>query len=245
MKLLFAGETIGGSANYYMGVLNSMKARVTHVPSSNALRPSDISASHDAFILSDFSRENMSAAAEKKIAERVARGAGLMMIGGWGSFSGPFGRWRGSLIETLLPVRCAKGDDRVNYPQGAYPVLRRKHAIVSGLSWKRPPMFCGLNRFSAKPQSVTVLEARPVEARAQSALRLQFARAVPFLVVHSDPKIRTAALATDLAPHWCGGLVDWGAKRFKLRVNSRIRVEVGSGYVRFISGMVRWLAGTI
>lgn len=245
MRLLFAGETIGGSANYYMGVLNFLKARVTHVPSSKILTPSAVSAAHDAFILSDFSRKNMTAAAEKKIAERVARGAGLMMIGGWGSFSGPFGQWRGSRIEKLLPVRCAKGDDRVNFPQGAYPVLRRNHAIVRGLSWKRPPMFCGLNRLSARPRSVTVLEALPVLARAQPALRLQSARSVPFLVVNADPTIRTAALATDLAPHWCGGLVDWGPKRMKLRVNDRVQVEVGSDYVRFISGMARWLAGTI
>ncbi len=249
MKILFAGENAGGSANYYMGVFNFMKARVTHVPSAKTLKPSVLSAGHDAIIFSDFSRANLPAASEKKIAECVQRGAGLLMIGGWGSFSGPFGKWRGSLVEKLLPVRCAAGDDRVNYPQGAYPVLKSEHAIVRGLSWKRPPMFCGLNRFAAKSGAITVLEAAPVNALAvnrpakRAALNFTARPSIPFLAVSSNPRLRTAALATDLAPHWCGGLVDWGTQRMKLRVNDRIQVEVGDGYVRFISGMVRWLAG--
>ncbi len=242
MKILFAGENAGGSANYYMGVLKHMKARVIHVPSSKILRPSQVPEDCDAVILSDFPRKNLPAPSERRIADRVARGAGLWMIGGWGSFSGPFGGWRGSWIEKMLPVRCAKGDDRINFPQGAYPVLRSNHPILNGVSWKRPPVFCGLNRFVPAKDSVTVLEARPVRAQTEGGLRLSSGSAVPFLVASPAP-FRRAALATDLAPHWCGGLVDWGSKRMKLRVNGRIQVEAGDGYVRFISGIVRWLAG--
>ncbi len=245
MKILFAGENVGGSANYYLGVFNRMKARVTHAPSSKTLRASAVSSSIDAIILSDFSKKDLPPEAEKRIAERVNRGAGLMMVGGWGSFSGPFGKWRGSVIEKLLPVLCSKNDDRINYPQGAYPVFNQPHSIIKGLSFLRPPMICGLNRLAPKKQSISVLLAQPLRANAASKLVLRLERKVPFLVVHSDQRLKTAALATDLAPHWCGGLVDWGKKRLKLRVNDGVQVEVGENYALFLSGMVRWLAGVI
>jgi len=34
---------------------------------------------------------------------------------------------------------------------------------------------------------------------------------------------------TDLTPHWCGGLVDWGKNRKRLK-----SVEVGDMYGKFI-----------
>ena len=59
----------------------------------------------------------------------------------------------------------------------------------------------------------------------------------------SDEKNRTAALATDLAPHWCGGLVDWGKRRLKLKVTGKIQIEVGDLYVEFVSSLIKWTAG--
>lgn len=243
MKILFAGENPGGSANYYMAAFNWMKARVTHVPSGQSLPPKLLNQDFDAYIFSDFSKGGLSAEAERKVVERVGNGAGLGMIGGWGSFQGPFGLWRNSRIEQWLPVQCMDSDDRVNYPQGAYPVLKNPHPILGKISLENPPMICGLNRFKARKDAVVVLSAAPVSAKASGKLKLKLQAEVPFLVASSGSRIRASALATDLAPHWCGGFVDWGPKRMKLPVNPRVRVEVGNIYVDFIAGMVRWLAG--
>ena len=40
---------------------------------------------------------------------------------------------------------------------------------------------------------------------------------------------RTAALATDVAPHWVGGLVDWGDQRITQKVTED-SIEVGNWY---------------
>lgn len=65
----------------------------------------------------------------------------------------------------------------------------------------------------------------------------------PLLVVGSDSSKRTAAFATDAAPHWCGGMVDWGRKSLRLHVKDSIWIEVGDLYVRFFSNFLNWLAG--
>lgn len=55
--------------------------------------------------------------------------------------------------------------------------------------------------------------------------------------------MRVAAYASDLAPHWCGGLVDWGERTLKLPVAPGIGVQVGDFYARFIVSLVSWLCG--
>jgi len=64
----------------------------------------------------------------------------------------------------------------------------------------------------------------------------------PLLIVDSDSTRRIAAFTTDLAPHWSGGLLDWGKKRVKLSVKKGISIEVGEQYVRFVSSLLKWLA---
>ncbi|HXV28077.1 MAG TPA: hypothetical protein VD913_03845, partial [bacterium] len=56
------------------------------------------------------------------------------------------------------------------------------------------------------------------------------------------PEMRTAAFASDFAPHWCGGFVDWGNKTLRLPVARNIRVEAGNYYVLFITRLLNWLA---
>jgi len=64
----------------------------------------------------------------------------------------------------------------------------------------------------------------------------------PFLVISGGKTGRRAALTTDLAPHWCGGWVDWGKKHVKLPVNEHIAIEVGDAYINFVQALLRWLA---
>ncbi len=239
MKILYAGDSqVGGAANYLLGVLGWMKADLVHVPPSEKLPVSLVKKNFDAILLSDFSRKNLPADSEQVIAEKVGAGMGLMMIGGWGSFSGPFGGWKGSRIEKILPVSCLGKDDRTNFPGGAVVRLAQPHASVRGVSFQKAPVICGMNRVLPRKNSRTVLEVRRVLSNGRK-VKLE-KTGLPLLVTGTHT--RTAAFTADFAPHWCGGLVDWGSKTLKLPVNSRIQIQVGDGYARLIASIVTWLA---
>lgn len=240
MNVLYAGDSpVGGPANYLLGILAFLKARVTHIPPGKTLTPTYFKTRYDAILLSDFSKKHLPAESERALVRQVKEGTGLLMIGGWGSFSGPFGGWKGSLVEKLLPVSCLGRDDRVNLPSGAFLIQKKKHPIVQSVSFKNPPVICGLNRIRPKKDAGVVLTAKGIaydNRRGDSA-----GRPYPLLVVNRDPARRVAALATDLAPHWCGGMVDWGGGAMRLRVKKGVSIEVGRTYVRFVSGLIRWL----
>jgi uncharacterized membrane protein len=233
MKILYAGDSpVGGPANYLLGILKFVRADFTHVPPSKRLSPSLFKRKYDAIVLSDFPRRKVPSVSERAIVEQVKNGTGLLMVGGWASFSGPFGGWKGSAVEKLLPVTCLGRDDRVNFPSGAWIFSKRKHPAFRSLSFKNPPVICGLNRVQPKKGALTVLTAKTA-----GRTRKEY----PLLVVGNDKRKRVAALATDLAPHWCGGLVDWGRGRMKLSVRGKISVEVGESYVRLVASILRWL----
>ncbi len=248
MRILYAGDSpVGGPANYLLAVLRALRATVRHVPPASMLSPQLLRVRYDAIIVSDFSSQQTPRISQRAILQQVEAGTGLLMIGGWGSFSGPLGHWRGSLLETALPVRCLAHDDRVNFPGGAVVIPRDPHPMFRGLSFARPPSICGLNRVQPKSQSRVVLSARQIrtpERPGAKALRITLdPRAYPLLVLDGHSRRRIAALTTDVAPHWCGGLVDWGRRRVTLPVAAGIHVEVGDRYVRFLSCLITWLGG--
>ena len=231
MKVFYAGDSeAGGPANYLLGILRFIRAKVVHVPPGKRLTPALFKEQFDVIILSDFSRKDTPSSVQKNIVEQADKGAGLLMVGGWRSFSGPFGGWRGSIVEKILPVRCSTKDDRLNFPGGAHITLKRKHPAIRPISFHAPPVICGLNQIQPKKNSQVLLTAK----------RLLDGKEFPLLIV--DQNRKSAALATDLAPHWCGGMVDWGSRRLKLKVTGKIRIEVGDRYVKFVSSLIRWLA---
>jgi uncharacterized membrane protein len=239
MKILYAGDSpAGGSANYLLGILKSIRAEVTHVPPSKTLSPKLLKKRFDAMILSDYSKDRVGSLSEKMMIGQVERGAGFLMVGGWASFSAPYGRWRGTAAAKMLPVDCLGGDDRTNFPGGAVVILKNEHAMFGSLSFRNPPVICGLNEIRPKRGSLTVLSAKKIVAKGSG---LKTGREYPLLV--ADKATRVAALATDAAPHWCGGLVDWGRKRVKISLDGGFRVEVGQKYVELMSSLVLWLAG--
>ncbi len=241
-KLLYAGDSpAGGPANYLLAMIATLKGvSLTHIPPGRKLTSGILREKFDAFILSDFSRADLPAESEKILAAQVREnGAGLLMVGGWGSFSGPFGKWSGSRVESLLPVECLKRDDRINVSAGMLIREKAKHAMFKGLSFQASPALCGLNEVKLKKNSRCLLSAVPMK-NSNGKVRLM-SREYPLLVVDGDPVKRAAALTTDLAPHWCGGWVDWGSKHLKLPVTPLFGVEVGDQYVRFGVSLLRWL----
>ncbi len=240
--LLYAGDSpAGGPANYLLAMIATLKGvSLTHIPPGQTLAPSVLEKKFDGFILSDFSRKDLPAESEKRLAQQVKEnGAGLLMVGGWGSFSGPFGKWSGSRVEELLPVACLKKDDRRNISSGMLIREKAKHPMFRGLSFQSSPVLCGLNEVKLKKNALCLLSAVPMK-NSKGRVRLA-APEFPLLVVERDPGKHIAALTTDLAPHWCGGWVDWGSKHLKLPVTPAFGVEVGDAYVRFGVSLLRWL----
>ena len=241
LRILYAGDSdAGGAARYLLAILRSLNTQTTHLPPDQQLSEKILSHPSDAVILSDFPRRNAPASSQRAILRQVQHGTGLLMVGGWASFSGPFGGWKGSTIEKLLPVTCAPSDDRMNFPGGAYPVLARPCKMFRSVSFENPPAIVGANRIRAKRGVHVILTLQKIIASGSGLRRQSVSH--PLLVVDPDPAKRIAAYTSDFAPHWCGGLVDWGPRTIRIPVGySAGHVEIGTGYVRFVSTLIRWL----
>ncbi len=111
-------------------------------------------------------------------------GGGLLMIGGWSSFSGRFGTgaYYDTPVEEALPVNCLKGaDDRVEVPAGVkakvsdpdHPILLPKEGA----------------------QVLATIGDDEIEA--------------PLLVTWAYGQGRSAAFATDCSPHWAEYFQPW------------------------------------
>lgn len=249
MNVLFLGEEpLPGSSRYLLAVLRILRARVNHVSSKERLTHTLLRKHYDVILLSDFPRSQTSLKTQAMIADSAVAGCGLMMIGGWGSFSGPFGKWSSSAVENHLPVRCLNKDDRLNFPSGALVLKHRSHAILKGISFRNSPAICGLNRVIPKKGSHVVMTARRIIPRHQSgkipAVRLE-SKEYPLLVIREEGIQRSAVFASDAAPHWSGGLVDWGAKRVKVLLRIDTQVEIGDLYVKLFSQTICWLGHTL
>jgi uncharacterized membrane protein len=120
------------------------------------------------------------------IRQYVEQGGGLLMIGGYLSFTGIEAKanYKNTVLADVLPVLMTDTDDRVERPEGVRPETVLQHPITQGLGeW---PRFLGYNRFQAKPEA-TVL------------VRVQ---GDPFIVVGKYGSGKTACFASDCAPHW-------------------------------------------
>jgi uncharacterized membrane protein len=117
-----------------------------------------------------------------------------------------------------------------------------QHPAVKGLPWDdRPPIIGGFNAVRAKPSGELLLTARRFRATFSSQKpQLTAGDIHPLLVVGVHGHGRTAALTTDVAPHWVGPLVDWGDGRVQAQAPGAGEIEVGNLYVQFVSQFVKW-----
>jgi uncharacterized membrane protein len=123
----------------------------------------------------------------KVMADYVAEGGGLLMVGGFMSFSGFGGNacYHNTIFADVLPVKMLGHDDRVECPEGITPQVAAEHAVLEGIpsQW---PHFLGYQRLIAKPDATTVMTAG----------------GDPFLVLGTYGNGRVAAFASDCSPHW-------------------------------------------
>jgi uncharacterized membrane protein len=157
---------------------------------------SDVGA--NSFLLTDetFLRSEVTTNRLAEIAAYVEAGGGLVMVGGYLSFSGIDGRARyaQSPLADVLPVEMLDHDDRVEVPQGVVPeVAAAGHAAIGRVS-EEWPLLLGYNRLRAKEDATVVATVGKD----------------PLLVVSEFGRGRTAAFASDCAPHWAPPeFVEW------------------------------------
>ncbi|MDP9427796.1 MAG: glutamine amidotransferase [Actinomycetota bacterium] len=149
---------------------------------------SDVGA--NSFLLTDetFLRSERSVNRLDLLAEYVELGGGLVMVGGYLSFSGIDGRARygRSPLARVLPVEVLDRDDRVEVPEGLEATFDEpEHEVLGGTppAW---PALLGYNELVAKPDTQVVA---------------RFGKD-PLLVVGRAGLGRSVAFASDLAPHW-------------------------------------------
>lgn len=149
---------------------------------------SDIGA--NSFLLTDdvFLRSEASVNRLSLLCDFVRRGGGLVMIGGYMSFSGIDGRARFGMspLADVLPVTMLDHDDRVEMPEGLRVEVELPDHPVLGGTPSEWPRLLGYNRIAPKAGSTVV--ARYDED--------------PLLVVGEAGNGRVVAFASDLAPHW-------------------------------------------
>ena len=118
----------------------------------------------------------------------VEDGGGLLMCGGYMSFSGIDGRARfqATPLASVLPVIMPDCDDRVETPEGLVATFPSPDHSALGGTPAEWPILLGYNQFKAKP-GATVIAANGDD---------------PLLVVDEVGKGRCVAFASDVAPHW-------------------------------------------
>jgi uncharacterized membrane protein len=193
------------------------------VPARFPATPADLAA-YGAVILSDIGANSLllapatferSEAAPNRLAsieQYVRDGGGLLMIGGYLSFAGIEGkaRYHETPVEVALPVTIHALDDRAEHPEGVHPaVIQPAHPILDGVPDDWPPLL-GYNQLTAKPGADVLARCGPD----------------PLLTVGIHGTGRSAAFASDCAPHWCPpAFMAW------------------PGYDRLWPNLLRWLVG--
>jgi uncharacterized membrane protein len=240
-RICYLGDdTLMQAAVYLAGIMEHYGLAYDHVASSESPDEEFCRRQYALYVISDYSAARFCAGQMEHLVDCVREGAGLAMFGGWESFHGRLGEYHRTALAEALPVEMGEADDRRNCAQ---PCLVRKdaeHPIVDGLPWDRPPGIGGYNAFRPKAGTQVLLSTVQFSVRCEgSEYRFRQQHEAPLLVVGSFGRGRTAALATDVAPHWVGGMVDWGDERMTQDVADGF-IEVGNHYARFFRNLLVW-----
>lgn len=170
---------------------------MTHdVPEHFPVRAEELEG-YDAVILSDVGSNTMfknpsagiRANRLELLRQYVVNGGGLLMCGGYFSFSGigNTARYGMTPLAEALPVEMLNYDDRMECPEGICPsVLMPEHPVLTGIRIEKWPALCGYNKVLPKKDS------KVVAAFGEN----------PFLVSMEYGKGRTFAFTSDCTPNW-------------------------------------------
>ncbi|MBR5161534.1 MAG: hypothetical protein IKW80_07875 [Thermoguttaceae bacterium] len=234
-------DSINSAAMYLIGIMTHFNLSFDRVDSSDSPDESFIQKPYKLYIISDYPRERFSDAQLQYIADAVKAGAGLLMIGGWESYYGRLGEYHKTVLTDVLPVEMLQEDDRRNYSQPCVITPCADHPITAGLPWNTPPCIGGFNEYKPKPTGQTIMKIHRFAIN-QSNDQFEFSpiEDKPLLVVGTYGAGNTAALATDAAPHWVGGFVDWGTQRCIQDLPNGGFIDVGADYAQFFKQLIEW-----
>lgn len=200
----FSETNYGEAAGVLIETLEKAGHQVTHIPchrvSRDFPRTLEELSRYDVILFSDIGTNTFlllpEVVKQGKRAENllkltkayVEQGGGFCMIGGYMTYGGMDGKgkWKGSVLEEILPVSLLGGDDRTEVPEGAdLSCQPDAHPILAGLpaQW---PYILGYNKTVAK-ENADVLVSWEGD---------------PILAIGTWGKGRVAAYTTDCAPHW-------------------------------------------
>jgi uncharacterized membrane protein len=121
------------------------------------------------------------------IRDYVLDGGGLLMVGGYLTFSGvdAKGRWGTTPVQDVLPVKVSVVDDRCEHCEGVTPVLVKQHSSLNGVEgpW---PAFLGYNKTELLPGAELVMTID----------------GDPFIAFASCGKGKSGVFTSDCSPHW-------------------------------------------
>ena len=249
-RIAYLGDgTLPGPASYLAGIMTHFGLEYVHVPSGERPPASVFDPNVGLYVLSDYPAANFDPACMRELCEHVIEGAGLLMLGGWKSYHGQGGDYDQTPLAELLPVRMSAEDDRRNWPQLILVRARADHPIAAGLPFDRPPSIGGYNEFEAAPDATVALRGERYRVSVAGAeVELHLEGQFPLLVLderEAGPRGagRRACFATDVAPHWVGGLVDWGDARITVGVAGG-SIEVGNHYAELFRNLLVWCLGS-
>jgi uncharacterized membrane protein len=130
--------------------------------------------------------------------EAVERGKGLMMVGGWYSFTGELGKggWGRTRLKEVLPVKCLDTEDLVESTEGFYPELTEAGKAAFGdLNLGEFPPILGYNQTYPIPEGEILYRVRETGD--------------PLVAVRQVGKGKVLAYTSDPAPHWGLNFVYW------------------------------------
>ncbi len=201
----FTSTTFHTGADWYISALAKEGITVTQlmahdVPAKFPYTVEELS-QYDVVVLSDIGANSFLLPTEtwlqgKKMPNRlrllvdwVKDGGALMMAGGYLSFQGfeAKGKFFGSPIEEILPVKMFPYDDRVESPEGVSPVVNdQAHPVVAGVKGDWPELL-GYNKVELKAGATLVASVG----------------SDPLVAVQEVGKGRTGVWMSDIGPHWC------------------------------------------
>ena len=243
--ILYCGDTaLREAASYLAGLMAHLSIPFDYLASNERFDDEFLFRAYRGIVLSDYPAPNFAPGQVAKLAEKVHQGMGLLMIGGWASFTGANREYTETPLRKVLPVIMQEQDDRVNSWQPCVIEKEKDHAIVEALPFDGcSPSVGGFNRFRAKADAETILTVRQIGvSRKESKLLFSPSHdSHPLLVIGNHGSGRVAAFASDVAPHWVGGLVDWGDARVSFRAEGANERVVGNWYAAFFGNLVRWV----
>ena len=244
MKVLLMGEPKRGA--HILAVLKHSGIEVDHSPVD--VDPKDqmkfTPSAYDAIVI----RKGYGTIGDKlaaQIRDAVRQGTGLLMTGGWSSYTGRdidgvfAGGYKGTPIEDALPVSLLNTDDRVNETMYFVTSDRRIYQKIFGNDMPDyDKAACGCNETVPKKGSTVVLNG--IQAQYLGG-KITFSTTYPILVTGVYGKGKTAAFTSDLSPHWAGNIVDWQKDKTD-RTALSPGLELGNLYIRFCSRLIMSLS---